>query len=82
MASASSISSAAGTSSNSIDVASVVSTIMAIENKPLEVLKAKTKDTNLVISDLASVKSKIEAFQTALLTFENVNSYSNVEYVK
>jgi len=78
MASASSISSAAGTSSNSIDVASVVSTIMAIENKPLEVLKVKTTDTNLVISDLANVKSKIEAFQTALLNFENISTYNTV----
>jgi len=70
--------SSASTSSNSIDVASIVAQFMVSENKPLDAVKDSIKNQNLIISDLGSVKSKVSALQTALNSFENVNSYNAV----
>jgi flagellar hook-associated protein 2 len=67
-----------GLSTTSIDVASIVSQLMTIENKPLDALKAQTTTENVVISDLGSIKSKVSAFQDALKTFQNPNSYNSL----
>ena len=50
----------------SIDVASIVSSLMVMENKPLDSIKANISKQNLIISDLSMVKSKISALQQAL----------------
>jgi len=65
-------------SSNSIDVASVVSSLMVVENRPLDVIKTNISKQNLIISDLSTVKSKISALQQALNSFEDVNTHNTV----
>lgn len=65
-------------SSSSIDVASVVNSLMVMENKPLDVIKTNISKQNLIISDLSTVKSKISALQQALNSFEDVNTYNTV----
>jgi len=62
----------------SIDVASVVSSLMVMENKPLDAIKAKISKQNLIISDLSTVKSKISVLQQALNSFEDVNTFNTV----
>jgi len=64
--------------SNSIDVASIVSSLMEMEQKPLNAIKANISKENLIISDLSTVKSKISVLQQALKTFEDVNTFNTV----
>ena len=60
----------------SIDVASVVTQLMTVENKPLDAIKAKITQQQLIISELGVVKSKLSALNTALTTFQNPLSYN------
>jgi flagellar hook-associated protein 2 len=70
----------AGTSASngaaSIDVAGIVAGLMTVENKPLDAIKAKISDKQLVISELGSIKSKVSALGDALTVFQNPNSYN------
>ncbi len=70
--------SAAATTTNSIDVSAIVSSLMASEKKPLESLTSKVSTKQLIISDLASVKSKVVALQNALKAFEDKIAYATV----
>lgn len=69
----------ASTSSStaSIDVAGIVSQLMTAENKPLDALKSKISQQQVVISDLGAVKAKVSSFKDALRAFEDPNSYNN-----
>ena len=69
---------AAGTTTNSIDVAAIVDSLMKSETTRFDQATQKITQQELVVSNLASVKSKISVLQTALNTFENKSSYSTV----
>jgi len=69
---------AAATTTNSIDVSAIVSSLMASEKKPLELLTANVSTKELIVSDLANVKSKVVALQNALKAFEDKNAYATV----
>ena len=73
----SSTSSASSTGTASIDVAGIVAQLMTAENKPLDTLKAKINEQQVVISDLGAVKAKVSSFKDALRVFEDPNSYNN-----
>jgi hypothetical protein len=62
---------AAGTTTNSIDVASIVDSLMKSETTKFDQAAKKITQQELVVSNLASVKSKISVLQTALNTFED-----------
>ena len=70
-----------GTSANSgaasIDVAGIVEGLMTIQNRPLDAIKAKISDKQLVISELGTIKSKVSALGDALTIFQNPNSYNS-----
>lgn len=72
--STSSTSSSSGAAS--IDVAAVVQQLMSVENKPLDAIKAKIANKELIISDLGTIKGKLSAFGTALTAFESADSYN------
>jgi len=80
MASTTSASSAtaAATTTNSIDVSAIVSSLMVSEKKPLELLTSQVSKKELIVSDLASVKSKVVALQNALKAFEDKTAYATV----
>lgn len=61
----------------SIDVAGIVSQLMTAENKPLDAIKSKISEQQVVISDLGAVKAKVSTFKDALKAFEDPNSYNN-----
>lgn len=61
----------------SIDVAGIVSQLMTAENKPLDAIKTKITEQQVVISDLGAVKAKVSTFKDALRAFEDPNSYNN-----
>ena len=61
----------------SIDVAGIVSQLMTAENKPLDAIKTKISQQQVVISDLGAVKAKVSTFKDALKAFEDPNSYNN-----
>ena len=61
----------------SIDVAAIVSQLMTAENRPLDVIKSKISEQQVVISDLGAVKAKVSTFKDALKAFENPNSYNS-----
>lgn len=69
---------AAATTTNSIDVAAIVSSLMTSANKPLEALNSSTSKKELIVSDLANVKSKVSVLQSALKSFEDKTSYTTV----
>ena len=50
---------------------------MTIENKPLTRLQDQVTNSQAVISDLGTIKSKISTLQTALSTFEDPSTYNN-----
>ena len=60
----------------SIDVASIVSQLMATENKPMTVLKDKITSKTTLISDLGTLKSKVSSFQTALKSLQDPTAMS------
>lgn len=69
---------AAATTTNAIDVSAIVASLISGEKKPLDLLTASVTKTELVISDLASMKSKIATLQNALNVFEDQSSYATV----
>ena len=73
----SSTSSSTSTNTTSIDVASIVSQLMTAENKPLDAIKSKINEQQVIISDLGAVRAKVSTFKDALRTFEDPNSYNN-----
>jgi len=75
-----SVSSSSSTNNNvtSIDVASIVSSLMTVANAPLDKLNSKVKQAQTVISDLGTLKSKLSDFQTALTALETPGNYQNV----
>jgi len=64
------VSSTSSSSTASIDVASIVTQLMTVENKPLDAIKAKITQQQLIISELGVVKSKLSTLNTALTTFK------------
>ena len=75
--SVSSTSSSTSNNTSSIDVASIVSQLMTAENKPLDAIKSKISEQQVIISDLGAVRAKVSTFKDALRTFEDPNSYNN-----
>ena len=72
------ISSTSSATNASIDVASIVSQLMAAENKPIDRIDAKIASQKVVISDLGVIKSKVAALQDALTVFEDITTYGNM----
>jgi len=72
---------AAGTTTQSIDVAAIVSSLMTSERKPLEALVKSVSQKELIVSDLANLKSKVSTLQSALDTFQNTTSYTTVNVI-
>ena len=75
----SSTGSSTSSSTASIDVAGIVAQLMTAENKPMDAIKAKITDQQVVISDLGAVKAKVATFKDALKVFEDPNSYNNAQ---
>lgn len=73
----SSTNSSTSSSTASIDVAGIVSQLMTAENRPLDAIKTKISEQQVVISDLGAVKAKVSTFKDALKAFEDPNSYNN-----
>lgn len=71
------ISSTSAVSNASIDVSAVVSSLMAVEQKPLDAINKKIATKELVVSELAVVKSKVASLVGALKTFEDRNTFTN-----
>ena len=66
------------TSTASIDVSGIVQQLMTAENRPLETLKSKITQQQVVISDLGAMKAKVAAFKDALSNFQDPSSYNNM----
>lgn len=73
----SSTSSSTSSGTASIDVASIVSQLMATENKPMTALKDKIASKTTLISDLGTLKSKVASFQTALESLQDPTAMSS-----
>lgn len=73
----SSTSSSTSSGTASIDVSGIVAQLMTAENKPLDAIKTKITEQQVVISDLGAVKAKVSTFKDALRAFEEPNSYNN-----
>ena len=71
-------SSNSSTSTASIDVSGIVQQLMTAENRPLETLKTKITQQQVVISDLGNVRSKVATFKDALTSFQSPASYNNM----
>ena len=71
------ISSTTAVSNSAIDVATVVSSLMTVEQKPLDAINKKIAAKELVISELGVVKTKVASLLGALKTFEDPNTYIN-----
>jgi len=66
------------TSTNSIDVASIVSQLMTVANQPKVALQNKITKDQAIISDLGNLKSKLSALQSSLSTLEDPVGYMTV----
>jgi flagellar hook-associated protein 2 len=77
MAVSSTNSSSSSSSTASIDVAGIVQQLMTAENRPLDTIKTKITQQQVVISDLGNVRSKVSSFKDALSSFQSANSYNN-----
>jgi len=66
------------TSTASIDVSGIVQQLMTAENRPLETLKSRITQQQVVISDLGAMKAKVAAFKDALSNFQDPSSYNNM----
>jgi flagellar hook-associated protein 2 len=66
------------TTTNSIDVASIVSQLMTVANQPKVALQNKITKDQAIISDLGSLKSKLSSLQTSLFNLENPVGYLTV----
>jgi flagellar hook-associated protein 2 len=71
-------SSNSSTSTASIDVSGIVQQLMTAENRPLETLKTKITQQQVVISDLGAIKAKVATFKDALTNFQEPSSYNNM----
>jgi flagellar hook-associated protein 2 len=60
-----------------IDVATIVSSLMTAEQRPLDAINKKIASKELVISELGVVKTKVASLLGALKTFEDPNTYIN-----
>ena len=69
-------SSGAGTSGSTLDVASIVSQLMSVEQKPLTALDTRIEKSTVKISTLASFQSKLSLFKGALDELQNPSSYT------
>jgi flagellar hook-associated protein 2 len=58
-------------------VAGIVAQLMTAENRPLDAIKSKITEQQVIISDLGAVKAKVSTFKDALRVFEDPNSYNN-----
>ena len=67
----SSTSSSASTNGSTIDVAGIVSQLMAVEQKPVTLIDNKLQTSSLKISALASFQSKLSGFKDALDALQN-----------
>ena len=72
----SSATSAANTSAKGIDVASIVSGLMAIERQPIEKLQSQIDQKTTVISTLGVFKAKVSTLESAAKALENTSVYS------
>jgi flagellar hook-associated protein 2 len=72
----SSATSAANPSAKGIDVASIVSGLMAIEQQPIEKLQAQIDQKTTVISTLGVFKAKVSTLESASRALENTAVYS------
>ena len=68
---------ASAVTTNSIDVASIVASLMSVENQPLTALQNQVTTSQTIISDLGTIKSKVATLQSALSTFEDPSTYNN-----
>jgi flagellar hook-associated protein 2 len=71
------ISSTSAISNGAIDVATIVSSLMTAEQRPLDAINKKITSKELVISELGVVKTKVSSLLGALKTFEDPNTYIN-----
>jgi len=71
------LSSASAVGNASIDVATIVSSLMSAEQRPLDAINKKIATKELVISELGVVKTKVASLLGALKTFEDPNTYIN-----
>jgi flagellar hook-associated protein 2 len=74
--------SSAGVTSSSIDVAGIVSSLMAVEQQPITRLNSQISSYNAKISALGSVQSALASFQTSVqglnsLTFNSFSATSS-----
>jgi flagellar hook-associated protein 2 len=65
-------------STASIDVSGIVQQLMTAENRPLDTLKSKITQQQVVISDLGNVRAKVSTFKDALASLQNPSSYNNM----
>lgn len=72
-----SISSTGAVGIATIDVATVVSSLMTAEQRPLDAINKKIASKQLVISELGVAKTKIASLLGALKTLEDPNTYIN-----
>jgi hypothetical protein len=79
MAVSSTSSSTSSATTNSIDVAGIVSQLMTYESKPLDAIKAQLSNQSAVISDLGTIKSKMATFQDAIQAFQDANTFKTVQ---
>ena len=70
-------SSTSNTSTQSIDVASIVSQLMTVANQPLTRLQTKVTNDQAIISDLGLLTSKLSNMQNALNNLEDPITYLN-----
>lgn len=63
-------------SGSQIDVASIVSQLMQVEQKPLTALQNKIAKNDVKISSLGSFQGQLSAFQTALKALQDSSNFS------
>lgn len=64
------------TSGSQIDVASIVSQLMQVEQKPLTALQNKIAKNDVKISSLGSFQGQLSAFQSALKALQDTSNFS------
>jgi flagellar hook-associated protein 2 len=69
-------SSAANTSTKGIDVATIVSGLMAVEQQPVEKLQAQIDQKTTVISTLGVFKAKVSTLEATARALENTSVYT------
>lgn len=69
------VASASSTTGTNIDVASIVSQLMTVEQRPLTVLANKVTDYNTKLSAFGIVKSALSNFQTAVSALSDTSKF-------